>query len=210
MPLSQVIVSAPSSNSYADGATPTMLAGKAGEGVVTELHGKWYTQSYRGGVFTGTVAGVTIPQNASNLVSVFSLYNPPGSNKNLELISTDIAFTSATTVLDILGWYGQGGSSFTVPTSQTVGTPLNMNVGNGNAAVGRFLTAGTHIGTPVLYDILANMLTTSTVPPGAVIHKEHDGKIILPPNSIITLAASTAAWTASAATLAVVWGEVPL
>jgi hypothetical protein len=184
------------------------LGGKQGDEVVSELHGKFYTASYRGRVFFGSVTGVTVPAVTSGLVSVCSLYNPPNSNVNLELIATTVGFTSATTVLDQIGWYWQGGSTFTVPTSITAGTPASGML-NGGKGVGQFLTAATHTGTPALLDYIVNMLTTSTVPPGASFKTRYDGEIILPPGSIISLAGSTAAWTSSHTDVITWWAEWP-
>ena len=51
MPIGYGLVGAPSNVSAADGTNAQILQGKAGEQVVTELHGKWYTSAYRGRVF---------------------------------------------------------------------------------------------------------------------------------------------------------------
>ena len=59
MPVMYGAVGAPSNVSNADGTNAPLLQGKAGEAVVAELHGKWYTSAYRGRVFIGqtTTAG---------------------------------------------------------------------------------------------------------------------------------------------------------
>lgn len=207
--LAQVQVGAPSNTSAPDGQPFPQLGGKQGDAIVSEAHGKWYTAAYRNRLFFATATGITIPAIASGLVSVFSLYNPLGSGIVMELVSTTIGFTSATTVLDNLGWYWQGGSTFTVPTSITAGTPNSCYL-NGGKGVGQFLTAGTHTGTPALLEYIVNMLTTSTVPPGQSYFRDYDGRFILPPGSIISLATSTTVWTASHTDVMATWAEWPL
>jgi len=67
MPISQLRTANIPSTSLADNSTPDALAGKAGEAIVAELHGKYYTQTYRGNVFVGTTAigGITPATSAA-------------------------------------------------------------------------------------------------------------------------------------------------
>ena len=67
MPALQVQVGAPSNTSATDGNLYNQLGGKAAEGIVAELHGKYYTQNYRGNCFTlSTVgAGLAVPISSS-------------------------------------------------------------------------------------------------------------------------------------------------
>ena len=48
MPVSLGIVNPPSNTSNSDATNVPILQGKQGEQVVTELSGRYYTQSYRG------------------------------------------------------------------------------------------------------------------------------------------------------------------
>lgn len=197
--------------SLPDGQTPVMLGGKSAEGIVAELHGKWYTGAYRGNVFHGFVTGVTVPVVASGLVSVASLYNPAGSQRNLEVISTDVGIVLATQVVNHVGLYFQAGigSNTSIPTSQTVGTPVNGMLGAGAVSQGKFLTAATHVGTPVLAAMIATFGATTTTADNPI-HYDFDGKLILPPGSIVSFATSTAASTASGLAVGISWAEWPL
>jgi hypothetical protein len=202
-------VADPTQTTNPDGSSPPLLAGRGGETLVAEVHGQYYTAAYRGKTFFGSVTGVTIPAVASNLVSVCSLYNPPGSTVNLELLWVTIGFTSATTVLDNIGIYWQAGSTLVVPTSITQGTVNNGKLGLGKGQ-GQFLSAGTMTGTPALFDYIVSMLTTSTVPPGQAYKTRYQGELLMPPGSCISIAGSTAAWTASSANIAIGWAEWPV
>lgn len=214
MSLNQVTVYNPSNTSSADGSTLTALAGKAGEQIVTELHGKWYTQAYRGNVFIGStaLAGTVIPINAASLVSTFTLWNPLGSGKNLEMISYDLGIAGTTTaVIGSIGLVYQAGigAGIVIPTSQTALTPVNAMVGLGNAPVGKLLSAGTLTGTPTVLGSLGISFGTTGASPGpATAHYEFDGKLIIPPGVLVTTV-STAAQT-QAMQQQFIWAEVPV
>ena len=203
----QGVVAAPSTTSAADTSNPIALMGKSNELIKTDLHGKWYTAAYRGRVFSGSVAAVTLPANASNLVSVFSLFNPANSPVNLELISLNWAYVLATTVVNGLGLYYQRiGGAVTIPTSQTAGTVTSGQVGNTASPNGLFLSAATHVGTPTLGTIMG--YTGAVTSTAANINQYlFDGKFILPPNTIVSVAMTTAASTASGFTASLDWAE---
>ena len=63
MPINQVRVQAPTAISGTDGSVYDQLGGKQAEGIVTDLHGKYYTQAVRGNVFmvSTIAAGLAIP-----------------------------------------------------------------------------------------------------------------------------------------------------
>src|SRR5271156_1759710 len=85
------------------GSTPTQISGGYGEEIVTELHGKGYTAARGGLVFiAAATAAITLPLNSAALVSKFSLINPLGSGKVMELIDADFASVSATEVVNAI------------------------------------------------------------------------------------------------------------
>ena len=88
MAYNQVFVNNFGSASLADGYQAFQLGGKQGEGLVSEVHGKWYTGGYRGNVYVGSTpgAGITVPGLLATAAK-FVLYNPLTSGKNLELIN---------------------------------------------------------------------------------------------------------------------------
>lgn len=206
----QGIVNAPSSNSSPDSSSPIVLMGKQSELLASELHGKFYTANYRGRLFHATVAAVTVPQNASNLTSVFSIFNPANSSVNVELASFDCAVVLATTVVDGIGLYYQRiGGAVTIPSSQTAGTAQGGLLGNGLTPTAQFLTAATHVGTPTLAVIMGTFGAVTDATNGPL-HYDFDGKIIVPPNTIVSVAMTTAAGTTNGLTLGMTWLEWPL
>lgn len=210
MAYNQVQVNPPNTVSVADGTQAFQLGGKQGEGIVSQLHGMWFTQAYRGNVFHATATGLTVPAIANNLVSVFSLFNPANSNRNLELIAADMGIILATTAVDFLGLYFQRiAGAVTIPTSQTVGTPVSGRLGDTASPQGLFLTAATHVGTPTLAKILSTFGAVTTTGDQPITYA-FNGSVILPPNTIASFAMSTAAGTASGLALGLSWVESPL
>ena len=197
------------SSSQPDGSQVYALAGKQGEALVSEVHGKFYTSNYRGGLFGFNVTAVTIPAIAATLVSVFSLWNPPSSGVNAELVDTEIGQVLATTVVDAVGWYYSSGSQALGGTFTTKGTALSGIIGNvaGNKVLP--YSAYTHSGTPARVDIIGSFgaVTDAGL---ALPMKIYDGRIIIPPGTVISVAMSTAAGQASGLDISARWIEWPI
>ena len=64
MPAIQIQPGPPSNNSATDGQLYTMLGGKSTEGIVAELHGKYYTQNYRQKLWHANITTATAIQPA--------------------------------------------------------------------------------------------------------------------------------------------------
>ena len=209
MAINQVTVGL-SNSSIPDTTLVSAIAGKAGEAVVTELHGKYFTENYRGNVFGFSVAAVTLPVNAATLASKFGVYNPPGSGKVLELVRCDMAYVVATTVVNGVGLYystvasGAAGSTFT-----TAGTAISLNLGGNSAPAAVGYSAVTHVGTPVLAAVMAysGAVTSTTV---GVISYSFDGSILVQPGTLLAVAMTTAASTGSGFTGMLTWAEIPV
>ena len=75
-----------STQSNTPGATPAIRQGQLGDVIVTELHGRYYEQAYRGNLFTlsvSTAAAVTAYVGAAAGTPQLAVYNPLNSGKNL-------------------------------------------------------------------------------------------------------------------------------
>lgn len=168
---------------------------------------KYAELAARGQVFWFSVAAVTVPVNASNLVAVYGLYNPPSSNKMLELIEVEAHAVVATTVVNALGLYSLSNQSAATFTTR-VNTIRNARLHEGITSVAEAYSAVTFSGTPVLNDIIGGWgaVTDGGATP---IRKQIDGKIQVPPGVLITLAMTTAASTASGITMGIKWAETP-
>lgn len=160
----------------------------------------------RGQVFAFGQAAFTMPVNASNLVSKFTISNPANSGKLLELIDADISTILATTVVDAVGLYGLINP---ILGTLTAAIPVCGIVGGGAAPVALCYSAATFVGTPLLCALLGGW---GAVTDGSLnnVHYDFKGKIIVPPGSAVALAMTTAASTASGITAMMSWRERPL
>lgn len=206
----QVMVANPvAPPSQADSSEVYQLGGKQGEGLVSEIHGKNYTANYRGGLFGFNVTAKTVPVIAATLVSVFSLWNPPSSGVNAELVDTEIGQVLATTVVDAIGWYYSSGSLALAGTFSTAGTALSGIIGNAAANKVVPYSAYTHSGTPARVDIIGSFGAVTDVGMSLPM-KLYDGRLIIPPGTVVSIAMSTAAGTASGLDISARWIEWPV
>lgn len=180
--------------------------GRHAEQLVDQLHGEYFYPTLRGLGYSFDVTGVTVPVIAASLVSVFSLWNPPGSNVIAELVDVDIDQVLAATVVNTFGWYYSSGASAQASTFTTIGTAKSRRVGDAPANKVLPYSALTHSGTPVRADIIGGHGATTN---NVQLHKEYNGRLLLPPGVVISLAASTGANTASGLGLGVSWIEWP-
>jgi hypothetical protein len=208
MPLSQV---APGliPNKTITNAIIGQLGGMAGEGAVSEVRGKFAMANYNKLVYGFNVTAVTVPVVANNLVSVFTLWNPPASGIMGELVDTDIGQVLATTVVDAVGWYYSTGAKALAGTFTTLGTALSGQIGSNPQNAILPYSAYTHSGTPTRFDIICSFgAVTDAVVFGA--NKLYDGRILIPPGTAISVAMSTAAGTTSGLDISARWVEFPL
>jgi hypothetical protein len=207
MAYTQLLVNPPASSSNADGQEIFALAGKQGDALVSDLHGKHFTANYRGKLFEASAAAVTVPVVAATLVSVFTLYNPVASGVNMELVEASLANVVATTVVDAAGWYYSTAALTALGTFTTKGTVQSLVAGNSPANQGLFYSAYTHSGTPVLVDIIGGYGAATSL---VGVSKFYDGRLIIPPGIAMSLAMSTNAGTTSGITASVIWQESPI
>lgn len=205
--------------SASDGSTVTTRNTKDAAQLVQEMHGKYYEASLRGNVFMAytVIAGVALPVAAATLNSKFTVHNPVGSGKNLELISFTMGIDSATTVVNGVGLAIQRALSTTagVPTTTTALVASRLGP-TGTASAAAYsqatltnvaipgVTAATAIPIP-FYNMFSFGATTAT----GVFDVTHnfDGRLILEPDSLV--AACTTVAPATAAFIGCIWAEYP-
>ncbi len=186
------------------------IMGRSAEYLSALLHGDMFYSNLRRSVFRFAVSAVTVPVVASNLVSVFTLFNPPNSGVIGELIEAAVDQVVATTVVDVFGWFGSFGSVAAAGTFTTKGVALtNYFSGRlGETPGGQIIpySAYTHSGTPVLQDTIGSHgATTNQIG----IRKNYRGQVLLMPGTALSLATSTAAGTATGLALSTTWAEWP-
>ena len=203
------LIQNPAATNTADGQDGILNLGKQNEQLVAGVHGPWYNAAIRGSLFTFNVTAKTINVISAAYVSVFALYNPASSGKVAEVVDMDFGLLSATTLADVFGVYWTGApasSSSTFSTPSVFGTNHFGGVpGKGGNAVLPY-TALTHSGTPARVAIL-NSFNSSGFVLGTPVHYDFNGKLLLYPGDLISVATSTTVWTASAVDLAIRWAE---
>lgn len=207
--MANLVISPITSTQPAGNTMANDFTGPSGEKLVSDTHGKWYNMAYRGGVFTYNVTAVTLPVVANNLVSKFAVYNPANSGKNLELIRVEVGSVAATTVVNTLGLYYSSGASASASTFTTAGTALSGIIGGSTQNIATPYSALTHSGTPTRHTILGFYGATTTTMADCW-QMNFDGSVIVPPGTVISIAMSTAASTATSVDLGLTWAEVPV
>jgi hypothetical protein len=210
---SEGLVLNPASTNIPDGTFQAPNQDRQGAAINADLKGKFSNAAYRKALFSFNVTAVTVPVIANNLVSVFTLWNPPSSGVYGELVDAEVGQVLATTVVDTMGWYFSNGSK------ALAGTFTTASVANTNHFSGRIgdvpnnniipYTAYTHSGTPVRVDMVT-MFGATTDASMAAPSKFYDGRLLLPPGTAISLAMTTAAGTTSGLDLGCRWIEWPL
>lgn len=207
-------------SSIADATNAPFLQGKAGELVAAELHGKFYTANYRNRLYMANTltAGTTIPIQATNLVSTFTLWNPLGSGVNVELARYIHQILAATTVVSDISLYLQSsvGGQNTAPGTLTALAIRPCNYGGGTIAPVapsqvNFFSAATLVNTMATNmfrgPALAGFSAVTSTAAGAQIF-DFDGQIIIPPGTLCTVCGNAAQTSASAQSL--IWAEWPI
>src|SRR5438876_6636782 len=98
-------VQAPPSTSATDGNQYTPLLGKTLELIASELHGKYFTQNFRGNLFQAALTTATaLPAPATNATPNFFVWNPLGNNKAVSLVKVTFGYTSGTPAAHAIGY----------------------------------------------------------------------------------------------------------
>ncbi len=193
---------------------PNNIFGKSGEDLVAELHGKYYTSNYRGSLFSmqvgGAGTGVTLPVQAAAPTSVFSLINPVGSTKMVELVAFDWAYVLATTVVDSIGLYWSTAVQTAAATLTTPGTVIPGTLGGTvTAGVALPYISMAPSGTPA--PVLVMGYTGAVTSTAANVNTFwFDGRVLVAPGISVHVMMSKAASTAAAFTGSLTWAEHPL
>lgn len=203
----------------ADGVVAKARGFKEGGQSVGHIHGKYYEAALRGNLFCAytVIAGVALPVAAGTLNSKFTLHNPAGSGKNIELVSFTMGIDSATTVVNGIGLAIQRrlGATSGIPTTTT--SLVSSSLGPTGVASGVAYSQATltNVAIPGVTAATAvpipfyNMFSFGATSAAGIFPAEHvfDGRIILAPDDLV--AACTTVAAATAAFCGIVWSEWP-
>ncbi len=215
-----VVTRAPSNVSGSDGQAYDLLGGKSGEAIVAQLHGRFYTQNYRGNLFYASLSSASaLVAPATNATPNFALWNPAGNNVALSLVKAYYGYVSGTPAAGVIGYsYVPNAGSTTGGTSAiSAFTTLTVRpcvIGRSYAGSVLAGSAATVTGTGIAPGTLARYsgisqgaIASASVAAGMNTVDEFDGTMIVPPGNLwypVCSAASVATFM-----IAAVWEEVP-
>jgi len=190
-----------------DGARENVRLGKFGEVLVSELMGRYYSNSYRQNHFHASVqAGVTSSVGLATTYTGLVISNPLGNSKLMVPLSFSVAQSVINAAVNAIG-IACGYSASTNVTHTTPVTPRNNLFGIGPAPTMLADVAAT-LPTAPFYTgpWVADTPAATTNPPGTNI--DLGGLFVIPPGGWIMMAA-IAASPASALWASFQWAEVP-
>lgn len=204
----------PVGGSAGDGSQVPMAAGRGGDHLVSEVHGRFYHMAYRGNVFhaRSPVAGSVIPVNSATSQK-FAVLNPAGSGVNLEILQArvDISATSTYVAAEIYLNAVQGAPLAVIlagTCTVITGGVQSSLIGAGNNPKSTAYSQITSVSQADLHVCGLGAFDVVTTALGRNLIRNFDGGLIVPPGTIIFLTA-TAAQT-SIAHCEFMYAEVPI
>ena len=202
-----------------DGLVAKARGTKEGAQAVQSMHGQYYEAAIRGNVFhcSTVIAGKVVLVAAATLAGVFTIHNPLGSGKNVELISFTWGPTSATVVVNTVGLLIQRNLTTTsgVPTSTTSGTVHRLGISGIPSTAFYSVATLTNVAIPgaagsavpiPFYPMMYNGAVTD----GSTNDLTHwfHGRIVLEPDSLVSVCTNIT--TATVSTMASTFAEWPV
>ena len=192
--------------------------GITGEAIVGDAHARYFEAVSRGTCFHAAMqAGASLGTALTSTAVTLTLYNPIGSKVNLVLLEVALAVT---TMLAAPGAPGSSTAAYCLaanvnplaaaPSATTEATVRNCLLG-GLDAVAKAYTAATLPAAPVvvrpLFGVSYSEITAASIAQFSTqFIDQTDGKIVLAPNTAITLQAIGAA---TSGIVSMMWEEVP-
>ena len=224
MPVQFGTVNPPSTTSIPATTNAPLLQGQQGDGIVSELHGKYYTQNKYGNLYYASTAaaGVTVSIFSNTSYTGMFVWNPQGSGRNLSIVRTMIGCNAAAATAEAgfgYAWLINAGASLGTAAPISGTTPITATRGSCNVGV----AAGQ--GTSVALVGSAATLTTAmpwgrfsgfSSSTGAITTQialgpfieNFDGDMIVAPGVFWTMTSSIA--SGGTFGLSAVWEELPL
>jgi hypothetical protein len=165
-----------------DGNTPFSRAGKQGDTIVSELHGRYYEQAYRGNIFNVSIQSVaTTTVGLATTYTGLALVNPTTSPVNLVLNKASImqSVIQATQVEAYA--IAVGFNATTAVTLTAAATAQSCKVGSGAVPQAKAATSATLPTAPLYHTFVTNTTTATADSTVGVIDLE--GSVILIPGA---------------------------
>lgn len=212
-----------------DGSTPVMRGGRQGDGIVSELHGRFYETNFRGNLYSGgttttaiNAATFTTATLGATCTPILGIWNPLTNTVNAVLMQALLQI-----VITALQNTGGGPFVWATATGQSAITtgnqPLNRKTllqsgssvkdMSGLALTGLVGNLTVRSGSGVAGGNIHNIASLDTAAGYPTILQPSiqnvDGEWIIPPGGVLALLATTTPVAQSSAG-ALIWEEVPI
>jgi len=199
-----------------DGTKVVARGTRDGGQVMQSMHGQYYEAALRGNMYHAStvIAGKIVLVAAATLAGVFTVHNPLGSGRNVELVSFTFGLDSATIVVNTIGLLIQRNLTTTsgVPTSTTAGSVHNLGIGGDPKAAFYSVATLTNVAipgavgsaVPIAFYPMITFPATACTAPGDYRHY-FNGKVILEPDSLVSVCSTNT--TATVSPMAMDWAE---
>jgi hypothetical protein len=213
--------------SIAPGTVVAMRSGNLGDTIVTELHGRFYEQTYRGNVYTGGITALTaLSANTITLTAtttpILGLWNNLSNTVNLVVLQASLQIVPN----NLTSGAAPGALIWATSTSNgaisTGSTPFNAKTLTQSGSVAKFFTPAVAL-TGLTNNLVAltasdipspsgltytTLGSTAIIPPiGGV--ENFDGGLIIPPGGVLALL-NTVSSTTFSVYGRITWEEVPV
>ena len=222
--------------SIAPGTVVATRSGNLGDTIVSELHGRFYEQAYRGNLFSGGLTLTSISNatftsatglsgtlgTAATGTPIAGIWNPSVSTVNAIILQATLAITETALTATgaggfVWGVYAGNGAITTgaAPVSRKTLTASGSQCKNlANVALTGLTNVGVLLGASVLNG--GSIYNVSEVATASGFHtlaqsyvENFDGSLIIPPGGILALYATTTPVALSAVST-LLWEEVPV
>jgi hypothetical protein len=195
-----------------DSSQVAQRAAKDGTTVVTDAHGRYYEQVYRGNAFFLNLAAgaATAFTGGAGGTPLLAVYNPPGSGKNLIIVAVGVANRVAASAAGVVSFGLWGGPTANITGTQTNPTNMLSLAASGSTAKGfvnTALTGSTAVGQilPLATYYWATAASALLTP----VFCDVGGLVIVAPGNMAALG-GTAALTSATYDATVIWEEQPV
>jgi hypothetical protein len=195
-----------------DGTFPPPRLGRSGEQVVTELHGRYFEQVFRGNVYTATVSagGATAYTGGAGGTPLVAIHNPTGSGVVLVALFAAVSQRAAATAAGSMGFALFAGTS-ALPTGTTTAPRSALSWASGGSKALSFLntalTGSTALNLALPLGTLAVGAAAAAL--GAVGLFDIAGAVIAIPGNEIAFGSTVASPTGATLDAALFWEEIP-
>lgn len=213
-----------------DGVNLPQRLGRQGDCIASELHGRFYEQTFRGNIFTAGISVLASISNATFTVAttgatatpVIGVYNPLSSPVNLVILQAQLAV-----IMTALQATGTGGFVWMASVGNnaitTGAAPFNAKTLNASGSYAKNMSGVACTGmTGTLAAIRGSILAGGSAYNASLLgtaagfgtiligaKEDLDGSFIVPPGGVLALMASTTP-VAHSAVSGLVWEEVPV